>query len=376
MADERYEWLDRDAAERLLRGVPVEAVGEPARTDAARLAAALEHAADPGYRYDDGELPGEAAAMAAYRKARADAAVSGVAAGSSAGASLGTVRVAGAARPARSGPLGRLRRGPGLARPFRFGIATALAGCAIGGVAVAAGTGVLPTFGDDRPTPASSVSAAATPGPVTPPTQGGAATGGPSGSPDEAGTPPVVPPAPDTSTSPPPGGTGGSTAGLPAEDGGTTAGPGDSAGGAGTGEVYRKTVEACRDYRSGRIAPDTKRRLEEAAKGSARVERFCDELLDGGSGDGSTGSGDSSGAGGTGSGGSDGAGGTGSGGRNSGGSTGSTDRSGHGDGDSGGDADSSELRRADENPSVSWTLTPEPTAAVPQPAPTLSVQPS
>jgi hypothetical protein len=373
MADERYEWLDRDAAERLLRGVPVDAVGEPARTDAARLAAALEHAADPGYRYD-GELPGEAAAMAAYRKARADAAVSGVAAG----ASLGTVRVAGAARPdrpARSGPLGRLRRGPGLARPFRFGIATALAGCAIGGVAVAAGTGVLPTFGDDRPTPASSVSAAATPGPVTPPTQGGAGTDGPSGSPGATGTPPVAPPAPDTSTSPPPGGTGGSTAGLPAEDGGTTTGPGGPAGSDGTGEVYRKTVEACRDYRSGRIAPDTKRRLEEAAKGPARVERFCDELLDGGSGDGS---GDSGGVGGTGSGGPDGPGGTGSGGRNSGGSTGSTDRSGGGDGgsDSGGDADSSELRRAPENPSVSWTLTPEPTAAAPQPTSTLSVQPS
>ncbi|MGW0777633.1 hypothetical protein ACWD01_29200 [Streptomyces sp. NPDC002835] len=367
MADERYEWLDRDAAERLLRGVPVDAVGEPARTDAARLAAALERAADPGYRYDDGELPGEAAAMAAYRKARADAAVSGVAAGSSAGvtdvASIGTVRVAGAARPARSGALGRLRRGPGLARPFRFGIATALAGCAIGGVAVAAGTGVLPSFGDERPMPASSVSAAATPGPVTPPTQGGAGTGGPSGSPDATGTPPVAPPAPDTSTSPPPGATGGSTAGLPAEDGGTTAGSGDSAGSAGTGEAYRKTVEACRDYRSGRIAPDTKRRLEEAAKGPARVERFCDELLDGGSGD-------SGGVGGTGSGGSDGPGGTGSGGRNSGG--------GDGDGgsDSGGDADSNELQRSPENPSVSWTLTPEPTAAVPQPTPTLSVQPS
>jgi hypothetical protein len=376
MADERYEWLDRDAAERLLRGVSVDAVGEPARTDAARLAAALEYAADPGYRYD-GELPGEAAAMAAYRKARADAAVSGVAAGSSAGvtdgASIGTVRVAGAARPARSGALGRLRRGPGLARPFRFGIATALAGCAIGGVAVAAGTGVLPSFGDERPMPASSVSAAATPGPVTPPAQGGAGTGGPSGSPDATGTPPVAPPAPDTSTSPPSGGTGGSTAGLPAEDGGTTAGSGDSAGSAGTGEAYREIVEACRDYRSGRIAPDTKRRLDEAAKGPGRVQRFCDDLLDGGDGDGS---GDSGGVGG--SGGPEGPGGTGSGGKNSGGSTGSTDRSGGGDGDggsdSGGDADSNELQRSPENPSVSWTLTPEPTAAVPQPTPTLSVQ--
>ena len=370
MADERYEWLDRDAAERLLRGVPVDAAGEHARADAARLAAALENAADPGYRYDDGELPGEAAAMAAYRKARADAAASGVAAGPSTGmatgTSLGTVRVTGAVRPARPGPLGRLRRGPGLARPFRFGIATALAGCAIGGVAVAAGSGVLPTFGDERPTPASSVSAAATPGPVTSPTQGGAGTGRPSGSSGETGTPPVVPPVPD-STTPTPGDTGGTTAGLPAEDGGTTAGSG---GPARNGELYRKTVDACRDYRSGRIAQDARRRLEEAAKGPARVERFCDRLLDGDSGDGSTGSGGSGGANGEGDG-------TAAGGRNSGGSDGSGDGDRSGDGD----ADSGDLRWAPENPAVSWSVAPGPTAATPQPtapAPTsvLSVQPS
>jgi hypothetical protein len=373
MADERYEWLDRDAAERLLRGVPVDAAGEPARTDAARLAAALENAADAGYRYDDGELPGEAAAMAAYRKARADAAASGAAAGPAtgigSGTSLGTVRVTGATRPDRPGPLGRLRRGPGLARPFRFGLATALAGCAIGGVAVAAGSGVLPTFGDERPTPASSVSAAETPGPLTSPTPGGAGTGRPSGSPGETGTPPVVPPVPDH-TSPSPGGTAGTTAGLPAEDGGTTAGPG---GPAGNGELYRKTVEACRDYRAGRIAQDTRRRLEEAAKGPARVERFCDRLLDGGTGDGSGGAGGSGGS--DGPGGADGEGG-GTGGRNSGGSTGS----GEGDRSGDGDADGGDLRRAPEIPAVSWTLVPEPTAAAPQPTPvpssSLSVQPS
>ncbi|WP_167518325.1 hypothetical protein [Streptomyces albidochromogenes] len=38
MADERYEWLDRDAAERLLRGEPVGPVGEDARAQAERPA--------------------------------------------------------------------------------------------------------------------------------------------------------------------------------------------------------------------------------------------------------------------------------------------------------------------------------------------------
>ena len=42
MADERYEWLDKDAAERLLRGEPVEAADEHARTQAARLSRALD----------------------------------------------------------------------------------------------------------------------------------------------------------------------------------------------------------------------------------------------------------------------------------------------------------------------------------------------
>ncbi|MEW2636022.1 hypothetical protein AB0903_31375 [Streptomyces sp. NPDC048389] len=365
MADERYEWLDRDAAERLLRGAPVEAVGDRARTDAARLAAALETAADPGYRHDDGELPGEAAAMAAYRKARADAAASGVAAGPepetatggvATGASLGTVRVTKAARP---GPLDRLRRGPGLGRPLRFGIATALAGCAIGGVAVAAGSGVLPTFGEDRPTPASSVSAAATPGPATSPPQGGAGTVRPSGSPGETGTPLVVPPVPG-STSPSPGDAGGTAAGLPADDGAATAG---SDGSPARRELYRKTVEACRDYRSGRIARDTRLRLEEAAKGPARVERFCARLLDGGFGDGSTGSGDSAGADGSeGASGGPGRNGEGdgpaSGGKNSGGSGGSGgDR----------DADGVVLQQAPDGSTVSWPLVDEPTAAAPSP---------
>ncbi|MFD0430217.1 hypothetical protein ACFQ60_29920 [Streptomyces zhihengii] len=128
MADERYEWLDRDAAEQLLRGEPVRAADEHARVQAARLGAALRGAGAYRHRFDDGELPGEAAALAAFRKARGDAAAP-------AGDSIGTVTVTRGGVPVRG-----LRFG----RPLRFGIAAALAGCALGGVAVAAGTGVLP----------------------------------------------------------------------------------------------------------------------------------------------------------------------------------------------------------------------------------------
>ncbi|MFF3321509.1 hypothetical protein [Streptomyces sp. NPDC002889] len=292
MADERYEWLDRDAAERLLRGEPVEATDERARAQAARLSETLSSARSGAYQYEDGELPGEAAAMAAFRKARAEAA-------DAAGPvveSLGAVRVVRADRRA-----GAVRFG----RPVRFGIAAAVAGCALGGVAVAAGAGVLPApfGGHDNPLPASSVSAAETPGTLASEPPGGWGQSTPPPSPGAITTPPV------------PSATGGAspTPGLPG-----TGTPGGQPTGGGQDEPeqgsdntstdwYRKSVEACKDYRRGRIDGDRRERLESAAKGAERVERFCDRLLsgngsgdyedDGGSGDGdsgSDGSGDSS----------------------------------------------------------------------------------
>lgn len=42
MADERYQWLDQEAAERLLRGEPVDLADDLARSRAERLAEALE----------------------------------------------------------------------------------------------------------------------------------------------------------------------------------------------------------------------------------------------------------------------------------------------------------------------------------------------
>lgn len=42
MADERYQWLDQEAAERLLRGEPVDLADDLARSRAERLAEALD----------------------------------------------------------------------------------------------------------------------------------------------------------------------------------------------------------------------------------------------------------------------------------------------------------------------------------------------
>ncbi|MFI2352564.1 hypothetical protein ACH492_37385 [Streptomyces sp. NPDC019443] len=265
MADERYEWLDREAAERLLRGEPVEAADEHARIQAARLSRELYGMGRPSHSgyLDGGEMPGEAAALAAFRKSRADA-------DAPAGDMLGTVRLTPSTRSAST------HRAPRtiFARPVRFGLVAAVAGCALGGVAVAAGTGFLGSpFGGD-PQPASSVSAAATPGPLASESQTGGGTVAPPPIAGSPSTPPVSPPASNGGEQPDPssGADGGS---------GKRQGDPDDKSPDQNAESYRKSVDACRDYRSGDIAPDRKRQLEEAAKGASRVERFCDRLLDG-----------------------------------------------------------------------------------------------
>ncbi|MEU0161392.1 hypothetical protein ABZ154_21780, partial [Streptomyces sp. NPDC006261] len=68
MADEQDEWLDKDAAEKLLRGEPVVPLGDQARDDALRLAEALG-AARAARRTPAGELPGEDAVLTAFRQA-------------------------------------------------------------------------------------------------------------------------------------------------------------------------------------------------------------------------------------------------------------------------------------------------------------------
>ncbi|MFD4650261.1 hypothetical protein [Streptomyces sp. NPDC058441] len=304
MADEHNKWLDRDAAERLLRGEPLEAVDAATRARAARLAETLDTLAVT--RVDGGELPGEAAALAAFRKARESGAQepgtatpkarharrrgalapvsslhgavghendananTNAAIGGHAGSDVGSVHLARPdARPVRWG------------RPVRFGMAAALAGCMIGGVAVAAGTGVLPSpfGGHGEPGPAASVSAAASPGqPRTSPSPDISDTdGGRSGS--------AVP----DGHSQEPG------SGAPSHDD-TASRPGSATTRPGTGpresdaadrEAWRqRLVDACRKYRGGALSDSEKERLRAAAKRVATKkrdqdpDRFCARVL-------------------------------------------------------------------------------------------------
>ncbi|PKV87441.1 hypothetical protein [Streptomyces sp. TLI_146] len=283
MADERHEWLDEDVAERLLRGENVVPADDRAREQAERLSAVLRALAGPDVRQTIDaaapaarELPGEAAALAAFRSARAEA-------GAPSGARADTV--------VRVGRAPRGIRAPRRLRPVRFGLAAALAGCALGGVAMAAGTGVLPGLGTAGPGPESSVSAAATPEPIA--SQSPSARTG----------------APATPKSPTPGRTpsGEATAGgatTPGSGGTPKATPSPAAPTEGPKNDWAsKKVEYCRDFRSGRLDQNRRQRLEIAALGAERVKQFCDAVIaeaDRGGKGGSGGKGDSGGRGGSG----------------------------------------------------------------------------
>ncbi|ROQ33963.1 hypothetical protein EDD98_2996 [Streptomyces sp. PanSC19] len=299
MADERYQWLDQEAAERLLRGEPVEAVDDRARAEAARLAEALGTARVPAVPpAARTELPGEAAALAAFRKATAERAA---AAGAS--ATAGATAPAG---PATAGELGRIRLAPVTAparrwgRSLRYGLAAAVAAVTVGGVAVAAGTGVLPLIG---PAPASSVSAGETtdplvseePGiredPETPPTEpgdGGDPTPGSSPSADSGSTAPT-PRTPDghgTVTRPP---------GTPTP-GRTTPGGGDAAGtDSATGR--EKALQACREYRTGKLDDTGRQQLLKTLRKGDTLRVYCDRILSGDTGTSGGGGRDSAGSG-------------------------------------------------------------------------------
>ncbi|MER5971775.1 hypothetical protein ABT112_18935 [Streptomyces sp. NPDC002055] len=303
MADDRYSWLDEDAAERLLRGASADAaVGadDPlARAQAERLAAALADAADvrlpgtgtgPGGAFHE-ELPGEAAALAAFRKAREERADVVSTMSTRGEAPMGappSVRL-GRPKPPRRGRPSRF------GRPLRAGLAVALAGCALGGVAVAAGAGVLPApfgGGSGEPLPAQSVSAGATSGPDSPPpshdggtdrTPDRSPTGRPTGERDsdadrrDPGT--VAPSA---------GGHG-----RPSDSGGTGRDDKPEVPGQGDGRDREKLkffLALCQKYETGGLDARTRLALERAAGGSQAVDRYCDRLSAGGSVDGGTGS--------------------------------------------------------------------------------------
>ncbi|MFI7237269.1 hypothetical protein [Streptomyces cyaneofuscatus] len=329
MADEQYEWLDKDAAEKLLRGEPVVPLGDQARDDALRLAEALG-AARAVRRTPAGELPGEDAVLAAFRQA------------GRAGGDRLAGRSAGPALPGQPGTLHSVHIGaasaaplrrPRWSRPVRFGLAVSLAGCALGGVAVAAGTGVLPGpfGGQGSPAPASSVSAA-TPEPLVSGLPADDPSAGALPSPPDDPAPVSSPESRQPGASEEPAGSGtGGTAPEPDDDRtggrnrpGGSDGPGGSGGSGGSGggsgrenaskdpagrderpggsagqdgNWYEKSVKACKAFRDGTLDERSRRHLIQLAKGEENLERFCDRLLGGGGSGGSDGGGSSGGGG-------------------------------------------------------------------------------
>ncbi|MER6633602.1 hypothetical protein ABT301_36220 [Streptomyces sp. NPDC000987] len=268
MADEQYRWLDRETAELLLTGQSLESLDATTRDQAERLAKALGSlSVEPAA--EGAGLPGESAALAAFRAARADASAGSSAVGDDAD---GSSSDAGLVRIGRPSGIGRRRRWN---RPVRLGLSAALTAVVVGGVAVAATSGVLPRpFGGAAPRPGASV--AGTPD-------------GPLGAPPSTGLP---------HGEPTPGASAGATG--PADPHGTPgAGASDEAGSGGGGR-RGSALSACRAVRDGReLGPGRRRALEQAAGGSgaARVWKYCQGILSGtGTGTG-TGSGTGSGSG-------------------------------------------------------------------------------
>ncbi|WLW52688.1 hypothetical protein [Streptomyces sp. YU58] len=289
MADERCvfpgesprtpgRWLNRETAERLLSGDSLEAVGPADRDRAERLAKTLDSLSvepSPG----DDELPGEAAALAAFRKVRAERADdragehapgNRIPGRHAVGHSASGPRTPGHRTRVPSADAGLVRIGgpdtvpprPQGGRAWRLGLAAALTVGMVGGVAAAVGIGFLPEIGGTGSDPAATVSAAVTPDrPLVSPS--------PSGPPAE--------PRPDGGES--------DTGRKPPRD---TAREGSATPGTGTGTEDRSerpgawhgAPSACRDVRDGKnLEADRRRTLEGAAGGPSLVKEYCAGLL-------------------------------------------------------------------------------------------------
>ncbi|MCY0926010.1 hypothetical protein OTB20_07270 [Streptomyces sp. H27-H1] len=300
MADERDRWLNRAAADRMLRGEPAAPdAGHLAGVRAERLRAALDvlaepPPADPGAL--PGELRGEAAAVAAFRAARGSVLQGELQAQASDAELFGSRDTVVELVPPPGTGASRSRR----ARPVRFALAAAVAGVAVGGLAAAAGAGLLDQDTRDSAgqVPAVSVTAGSSSEALQ----------------DDAYAKPFSSPR----TTVPPGGKGSSGSpspgNTPGADGRTTTGPGDGpSGGAGTepsvsgttggrdgrdrslqggsdgetagtsdGDREGRTgaVQLCRDYRAGRLDEERREKLVRLAKGLLRVPRYCQVVLD------------------------------------------------------------------------------------------------
>ncbi|MFE7131616.1 hypothetical protein ACFVIM_12205 [Streptomyces sp. NPDC057638] len=265
MGDERYDWLDRSTAEKLLRGEPVETPDERTRLQAARLGHALSRTAhpDPDPAVDPGTpLPGEAAAMAAFRAARessaADRAAAGTEDGTTApadgGLALGLVQLA--RQPRR-------RPGARLGGTMRFATLSAVAVFTFGGVAVAATSGLLPSPFDQREPAGSTVVATA-------PSAGRSESPHPPGSgPTTDGSPGAPIPA--------------ETTGLPGASTPAATRPGERRGkDPRRWGIYNKLMSSCQAYRARTLDPVDAEWLEAVARGPEKIPGFCDRLLSGG----------------------------------------------------------------------------------------------
>ncbi|MBP2404709.1 hypothetical protein SNS2_3331 [Streptomyces netropsis] len=289
--DHRYDWLDDDAVERLLRGGTVDsaALDEDTRPAAERLAASLADLRTPVLPEAgaDGPLPGEEAALAAFRAARAEGApgiratpLRAVRGGASGAAAENDEPVVRLATPARNRSF--------LRRPVKGALALALAGCALGGVAVAAGTGVLPgPFGSagGAPAPATSVSAAEDRDTRT--LAPGIGDHGATPSPGATGTlRPSERPSASGSATPghgSPTGRDGRHDG-PGESPSATTGPGDDRAGTGKDGGAEQDPKAyarvCRLLLARqRVDEDEVRTLERAEGGAAQLRALCERIL-------------------------------------------------------------------------------------------------
>ncbi|MEU6220407.1 hypothetical protein ABZ845_23255 [Streptomyces sp. NPDC047022] len=281
MADEQHRWLSSDAAEQVLRGEPLNFVDDDTRARADRLTEALD-ALVPAPPRAGAELPGEAAALAAFRAAREARTVDAASADGRGAHGHHAVEAADAGLVRLGRPVAD-RRKARFGRPLRLGLAAAMAAGMISGVAVAAGSGVLPTPFSDDPGPAASVSTDATARQlVNSPTPGT----------NEADGLPTRPADP------------GGVSGVPTGDGSSA---GEASGGSmatgrpgfeGTHDTTGRSQEwwasvrsACRDMAGGKdVGAQRMRGLEDAAGGSGRVKTFCKLALGDHGGPGSGGS--------------------------------------------------------------------------------------
>lgn len=206
----------------------------------------------------------------------------------------------------------------------------------VGGVAVAAGTGVLPTpFGGAEPGPAASVPDAVSSGRplVSPPPNG-----------------PQADATPDGAAS-------GSAGGDPSRDtAGKGTAPGSSPGNGSRQGAWGGAKSACKDVRDGRkLSGERMRKLEDMAGGASRVQSYCEGVLD--KAPGAENGSDDKGKGDSGGPGRDG---------------GQGDQGGQGDGDGGGDGRSGITRGGGHHPEGAAAPSPSPYEPPPTGRPAVS----